>query len=52
MFNSRLVPVVGVLAEKVYGNIYAGLWYPIIAMVISLAIFCVFIPETSGKELD
>jgi hypothetical protein len=47
-----LVLVIGVLAEKVTGNIYAGLWYPITAMIVSLVIFIVFVPETSGKELD
>lgn len=33
------------------GNIYAGLWYPVIFTGISV-IVCLFLPETRGKPLD
>jgi MFS family permease len=33
------------------GNIYFGLWYPIVATAISLVCALVFLPETRGRDL-
>ncbi len=33
------------------GNIYSGLWYPVIFTGISVVV-CLFLPETKGKALD
>ncbi len=33
------------------GDIYAGLWYPVIFTAISVVV-CLFLPETKGKPLD
>lgn len=33
------------------GNIYSGLWYPVIFTGISVVV-CLFLPETKGKPLD
>ncbi|WP_300579237.1 MFS transporter [Phenylobacterium sp.] len=33
------------------GNIYSGLWYPVIFTAISVVV-CLFLPETRGKPLD
>lgn len=33
------------------GNIYSGLWYPVIFTAISVVV-CLFLPETKGKPLD
>ena len=33
------------------GNIYSGLWYPVIFTGISVVV-CLFLPETKGKSLD
>ena len=34
------------------GDIYAGLWYPIIVAAMSVVIGAVFLPETKDKVLS
>jgi MFS family permease len=34
------------------GNIYAGLWYPVVFTVISVVTTLFFLPETKGRPLD
>lgn len=34
------------------GNIYSGLWYPVIFTVIAIITAILFLPETKGRDLD
>jgi hypothetical protein len=34
------------------GNIYAGLWYPVVFTAISVVTTVFFLPETKGRSLD
>jgi hypothetical protein len=34
------------------GDIYFGLWYPVIVAVIALAVGVLFMPETRGRPMD
>ena len=34
------------------GNIYFGLWYPVVGGVLALVVFVLFLPETRGRDLD
>ena len=34
------------------GNIYAGLWYPVIVAAMSLVIGLLFLPETKGRVVE
>ena len=34
------------------GDIYAGLWYPVIFTAISVVACLVFMPETRGRSLE
>ena len=34
------------------GNIYFGLWYPIVAAVFAIAVSILFLPETRGRDLN
>ena len=44
------LPPIAVALVAAYGNIYAGLWYPIAIAVMSLVIGLIFVPET--KDVD
>ncbi|UVC08434.1 MFS transporter [Rhizobium sp. TH2] len=47
-----LLPAVVFAISAAQGNIYAGLWYPIVIAVITLIIGVLFLPETKGKDLN
>ena len=34
------------------GNIFFGLWYPVVGGAIAVAVFILFLPETRGTDLD
>ena len=34
------------------GDIYFGLWYPLVATAIAVACMILFLPETKGRDLD
>jgi hypothetical protein len=34
------------------GNIYSGLWYPVIAAAIAALVTLVFLPETRGRRIE
>ncbi len=34
------------------GDIYFGLWYPVVGGVLALVVFVLFLPETRGRDLD
>ena len=34
------------------GNIYFGLWYPVIGGALAVVVFVLFLPETRGRDLD
>ncbi|MCX8497806.1 MAG: MFS transporter, partial [Caulobacteraceae bacterium] len=34
------------------GNIYSGLWYPVVFTAISVITAVLFLPETKGRSLD
>ena len=34
------------------GNIYFGLWYPVVGGALALVVFVLFLPETRGRDLD
>lgn len=46
-----LIPLVGVSAIASTGNIYAGLYYPIIVAVITLIVGMIFMPETRHVKI-
>ena len=35
-----------------YGNMFAGLWYPVVIAAVSLVIGFFFLPETKDRPLD
>jgi uncharacterized membrane protein YccC len=34
------------------GDIYHGLWFPVIVSAIALVIGVLFVPETAGRQID
>lgn len=46
-----LIPLVGVSAIASTGNIYAGLYYPVIVAVITLIVGMIFMPETRHVKI-
>ena len=34
------------------GNIYVGLWYPVLTLAIAVVVGALFLPETRGIDLD
>jgi hypothetical protein len=34
------------------GNIYAGLWYPVIVAAIGFVVTLLFLPETRGRDIE
>lgn len=34
------------------GDIYFGLWYPVVGGAVALLVFALFLPETRGRDLD
>jgi hypothetical protein len=45
-------PVASFTIVVATGNIYAGLWYPVIFTAISVVALIFFLPETRGRSLD
>jgi hypothetical protein len=45
-------PVVSFSVVVATGDIYAGLWYPVVFTAISAIACLVFMPETRGRSLD
>jgi hypothetical protein len=35
-----------------YGNIYAGLWYPVCIALATAAVALIFLPETKDRRID
>ena len=46
-----LLPFIAASVSVATGNIYAGLWYPIIVALITFVIGMLFLPETKGKDI-
>ncbi len=45
-------PVASFAIVVATGNIYAGLWYPLIFTAISIVAAALLLPETRGRSLD
>ena len=41
----------GVAIAAVTGNIYSGLWYPIVVAAMSFVIGLIFLPETKDRDI-
>jgi ATP/ADP translocase len=46
------LPVTSFAIVAITGNIYAGLWYPVIFTGISVVVSLLFLKETSGRRLE
>ncbi len=46
-----LLPTIAVASVAATGNIYAGLWYPIIIAAMTFVIGLVFMPETKDRDI-
>lgn len=46
-----LLPTIGLIACAYTGNIYAGLWYPMIVAFATFVIGSMFLPETHGHKI-
>jgi hypothetical protein len=46
------LPTVAFALVALTGNIYSGLWYPIVVALGTTVIGALFLPETRGKEVD
>jgi MFS family permease len=46
------LPTVAFVLVALTGNIYSGLWYPIVVALGTTVIGALFLPETRGKEVD
>jgi hypothetical protein len=46
------VPVTAFAIVTATGDIYAGLWYPVIFTAISAIILPLLLPETRGRPID
>lgn len=46
------LPTMAFALVAAYGNMYAGLWYPIVISAMSLIIGLLFLPETKDRSLD
>ena len=46
-----LLPTTAFAIVAITGNMYAGLWYPIIIAGITLVVGCLFIPETKDRDI-
>jgi Sugar (and other) transporter len=46
------LPPVAVALVAATGNIYAGLWYPIVIAAITFVIGVIFIPETKDRDIN
>ena len=46
-----LLPFIAAAVSVATGNIYAGLWYPIIVALITFVIGMLFVPETKDRDI-
>ena len=46
------LPTTAFALVAAYGNMFAGLWYPVVIAVISLVVGFYLLPETKGRPLD
>jgi MFS family permease len=46
-----LLPLIAASVSVATGNIYAGLWYPIIVALIAFVIGMLFVPETKDRDI-
>jgi len=46
------LPAIALAVVTATGNIYAGLWYPVIVSAIGVIVTLLFLPETKGRHLD
>ncbi|HEY1632949.1 MAG TPA: MFS transporter [Rhizomicrobium sp.] len=46
------LPAIALAVVTATGNIYAGLWYPVIVSGIGVVVTLFFLPETRGRPLD
>jgi hypothetical protein len=46
-----LVPLVGVYVCEATGNIYSGLWYPMIVAGLTFVVGSIFLKETHGHRI-
>jgi MFS family permease len=46
-----LLPTIGLIACAYTGNIYAGLWYPMIVAFLTFIIGSMYLPETHGHKI-
>ena len=46
-----LLPLIAASVSVATGNIYAGLWYPIIVALVTFVIGMLFVPETKDRDI-
>jgi len=46
-----MLPLIGTAAVAATGNIYNGLWYPVIIAAMSIVVGGLFLRDTRGREL-
>lgn len=46
-----LLPTIGLIACAYTGNIYAGLWYPMIIATLTFVVGMLYLPETHGHKI-
>ncbi len=44
------LPAVAFTLVAITGNIYSGLWYPVIVVIVTLIVGAWFLPETAGRQ--
>ena len=47
-----LLPPIAVALVAATGNIYAGLWYPIVVAAMTFVIGFIFVPETKDRDIS
>ncbi len=47
-----LMPAIAFAIMTATGDIYAGLWYPVVITAIAFVIMLAFLPETKGRPID
>ena len=47
-----MLPLTAAALVAANGNIYAGLWYPVIVAAVTFVLGTLFIRETRGQDLD
>jgi hypothetical protein len=46
------MPATAVAIVAATGNMYSGLWYPVVVTVISVLCALVLMPETRGRDIN